>query len=57
MADVVAEAEAAVVVMHNRAEKDENLDIVGDIRAFFERSLAIAAHAGIPSAASSSMSA
>jgi dihydropteroate synthase len=48
MADVVAEAEAAVVIMHNRGEKDENLDIIGDIRAFFERSLAIAAHAGIP---------
>ena len=47
MADVVAEAEAAVVIMHNRAEKDENLDIIGDIRSFFERSLAIAAHAGI----------
>jgi dihydropteroate synthase len=48
MADVVAEAEAAVVIMHNRAEKDENIDIIGDIRSFFERSLAIAAHAGIP---------
>jgi dihydropteroate synthase len=47
MADVVAEAEAAVVIMHNRAEKDENIDIIGDIRSFFERSLAIAAHAGI----------
>ena len=48
MADVVAEAEAAVVIMHNRAEKDENLDIIGDIRSYFDRSLAIAAHAGIP---------
>jgi dihydropteroate synthase len=48
MADVVAEAEAAVVIMHNRAEKDENIDIIGDIRSFFERSFAIAAHAGIP---------
>ena len=48
MADVVAEAEAAVVIMHNRAEKDENLDIIGDVRSFFERSLAIATHAGIP---------
>jgi dihydropteroate synthase len=48
MSDVVAEAEAAVVIMHNRAEKDENLDIIADIRSFFERSLAIAAHAGIP---------
>ena len=48
MADVVAEAEAVVVIMHNRAEKDESLDIIADIRCFFERSLAIAAHAGIP---------
>jgi dihydropteroate synthase len=48
MADVVAKAEAAVVIMHNRAEKDEELDIVGDIRSFFDRSLAIAAKAGIP---------
>jgi dihydropteroate synthase len=48
MADIVAEAEAAVVIMHNRAEKDENLDIIADIRRFFERSLSIAARAGIP---------
>jgi len=48
MADVVAEAEAAVVIMHNRGEKDENIDIIVDIRSFFERSLAIAAHALIP---------
>ena len=48
MAEVVAEAEAAVVIMHNRAEKDESVDIISDIRRFFDRSLAIAAHAGIP---------
>src|SRR5262245_50670049 len=48
MADVVAEAEAAIVIMHNRAGKNENLDIIGDVRSFFERSLAIATHAGIP---------
>jgi dihydropteroate synthase len=48
MADVVAEAEAAVVVMHNRAEKDEALDIIADIRRFFDRSLALAERAGIP---------
>jgi dihydropteroate synthase len=48
MADIVAEAEAAVVIMHNRTEKDENLDIIADIRRFFERSLSIAARAGIP---------
>lgn len=48
LADTVAEAEAAVVIMHNRSEKDEALDIVIDIRRFFDRSLAIAARAGIP---------
>jgi len=48
MAHVVAEAEAAVVIMHNRMEKDENLDIIADIRRFFDRSLSIAARAGIP---------
>ena len=48
MADIVAEAEAAVVIMHNRIEKDENLDIIADIRRFFERSLSIATRAGIP---------
>jgi dihydropteroate synthase len=48
MADTVAAAEAAVVIMHNRAEKDETLDIVADMRGFFDRSLALAAKAGIP---------
>jgi dihydropteroate synthase len=47
MADTVAEAETAVVVVHNRAEKDERLDIIADIRRFFDRSLALAARAGI----------
>lgn len=48
MADVVAETEAAVVIMHNRAERDETVDIFADIRRFFDRSLALAARAGIP---------
>jgi len=48
MADAVAEGEAAVVIMHNRAEKDETIDIVSDIRRFFDRSLERAARAGIP---------
>jgi dihydropteroate synthase len=48
MADVVAETEAAVVIMHNRTERDETVDIFADIRRFFNRSLAIAAKAGIP---------
>ena len=48
MADAVTAAEAAVVVMHNRAEKDPAVDIVADIRQFFVRSLALAKRAGIP---------
>lgn len=47
MAEVVAAGEAAVVVTHNRAGKDESLDMLGDIRRFFDRSLALAAKAGI----------
>jgi dihydropteroate synthase len=48
MAEAVAQAETAVVIMHNRTEKDEALDIIADIRRFFDRSLAIALDAGIP---------
>jgi dihydropteroate synthase len=48
MAEVVAEAEAAVVIMHNRTQKDEAVDIIADIRRFFDRSLAVAERAGIP---------
>jgi dihydropteroate synthase len=49
MADVVAAAEAAVVIMHNRAEKDASIDILTDIRRSFDRSLALANKAGIRS--------
>jgi dihydropteroate synthase len=48
MAATVAATEAAVVIMHNRAEKDAGIDIVADIRSFFTRSLALAEAAGIP---------
>ncbi len=48
MADAVAEAGAAAIVMHNRASQDETIDIVDDMRRFFDRSLAIAARAGVP---------
>jgi dihydropteroate synthase len=48
MAETVAATEAAVVIMHNRAEKDAAIDIMADIRSFFSRSLALAAAAGIP---------
>jgi dihydropteroate synthase len=50
MADTVAASEAAVVIMHNRTEKAEALDIISDIRRFFDRSLVLAAKAGIPKA-------
>jgi len=48
MPDAVAQAEAAVIIMHNRTEKDERADILEDMRRFFDRSLALAAKAGIP---------
>jgi len=50
MAETVAASEAAVVIMHNREEKDRALDIVTDMRRFFDRSLALAARAEIPDA-------
>jgi dihydropteroate synthase len=48
MAETVAATEAAVVIMHNRTEKDAAIDIMADIRIFFSRSLALAEAAGIP---------
>ena len=48
MADAVAESGAAVVVMHNREAADASIDIVADIRRFFDRSLDLARRAGIP---------
>jgi len=48
MAGTVAASEAAVVIMHNRAEKDRTIDIIDDIRRFFDRSLALAGKAGVP---------
>jgi dihydropteroate synthase len=50
MADVIAAASAVVVIMHNRDHTDETLDIIGDIRGYFARSLKIAEAAGIPRA-------
>jgi dihydropteroate synthase len=47
LARVVAERGAPVIVMHNRERPDPALDIMADIKAFFTRSLAIAARAGI----------
>jgi dihydropteroate synthase len=51
MADVVAQTEAAVVIVHNRAERDASVDVFADIRRFFDHSLALAAKAGISSEA------
>ena len=47
MADAVAETGSAIVVMHNREEKDPAIDILDDVERFFERSLNIAAGAGV----------
>ncbi|MBV9393051.1 MAG: dihydropteroate synthase [Methylobacteriaceae bacterium] len=48
MADTVAEAGAALVVMHNRTDTDPAVDIVADLRRFFDQSLGLAQRAGIP---------
>ena len=47
MADSVAEAGAALVVMHNRNEVDPVINIVADLRRFFDHSLYLAQRAGI----------
>ena len=48
LAFVAAEFGAPVVVMHNRDTIEAALDIIDDMRHFFERSLALARRAGIP---------
>src|SRR6185295_3575623 len=48
MAEAIAAAGAAIVIMHNRAQKDAAIDIVADVHQFFTRSLVLAAKAGIP---------
>ena len=47
MARVAAEHGVPVVVMHNRETVDPDIDIIADIERFFDRSLEIAARAGI----------
>ena len=47
MAGVVAERGVPVIIMHNRERADPAIDIVADVTAFFQRSLDIAARAGI----------
>ncbi len=48
MAELVAQTGVPVIAMHNRVAADPAIDIMADIEAFFARSLAIAAEAGIP---------
>jgi dihydropteroate synthase len=47
MAAMLARRKVPVIIMHNRDSADASLDIMEDIAAFFERSLEIAAKAGI----------
>ena len=48
MASVVAETECALVVTYNRGTTDETINLVDDMRNFFDRALKTAADAGIP---------
>lgn len=48
MAPIIAEAGAAVVIMHNREAAEPEIDIVDDMKRFFARSLEIARRAGVP---------
>ncbi len=47
MAEVVSEYDMPVVIMHNRERADPAIDIIADVQAFFQRSLAQAERAGI----------
>ena len=47
MAGLVADRGVPIVVMHNRERADPDIDIVDDVTSFFERSLDIAARAGV----------
>jgi dihydropteroate synthase len=47
MAALLATRNVPVIIMHNRDRAEASLDIMKDIAAFFERSLEIAAKAGI----------
>jgi dihydropteroate synthase len=47
MAEVIGEAQALVVIMHNREATEEGIDIVDDMKRFFERSLEAARRAGV----------
>src|SRR5262249_2192904 len=47
MARIVALHRVPVIIMHNRDAADPAIDIVADVTAFFDRSLEIAARAGV----------
>jgi dihydropteroate synthase len=47
MAPLIAARSVPVIVMHNRDSADPAIDIIADMKAFFQRSLDIAAAAGI----------
>ncbi len=47
MAKLVAARNVPVIVMHNREQADARLEIIAEVTMFFERSLEIAARAGI----------
>jgi dihydropteroate synthase len=47
MARLIGERKVPVVIMHNRDSADPSIDIMADIAAFFDRSLDIAAKAGV----------
>lgn len=49
IASVVADSGCAAILMHNRHAIDVSIDIVDDVERFLERSLGIAARAGVPS--------
>ncbi len=48
IAHVAAQHNAPVIVMHNREAPDASADVIDEMRRFFDRSLEIAARAGIP---------
>jgi dihydropteroate synthase len=50
MAETIAETGMAAVIMHNRNGIDPSLDIISDMRQFFDRSLKLAEAAAIPRA-------
>lgn len=50
IAGVAARHGAPIILMHNRETTDPGLDILADVMAFLERSIAIALAAGVPRA-------